>query len=164
MRARRHGAPLVVIRNEAESGQFGLRLIGELDLSTVDMLAVQLARTPKQSGPSVIDVSELRFLDLIGLRALQRAGQADGSPDTRLVGATGIVQRIIELVRALDPENLHAREPTYAREPTRRIAAKHRQTRVSSSRPLVAAGLVANSTLSTRPAPVPAARKEVKLS
>jgi anti-anti-sigma factor len=162
MRAHRHGAPLVVIRSEADPGGFQLRLIGELDLSTIEVLNGQLAHTTDRSPPSSIDLSELRFLDLIGLRALERAGQADGSPDTRLVGATGVVQRIIELVGMLDPQNTRARVPAHVREPARRVAAKHRQPPVSQSRPPVAAGLPADATPSTRPAA--AARKEVNLS
>jgi anti-anti-sigma factor len=102
MRAHQQAAPLVVVRSEAESGRVGLRLIGELDLNTVALLEAELAASREQSPPAVIDLSELRFLDLIGLRALLRAVQADGAAATRLVGATGIVRRLIELTHALD--------------------------------------------------------------
>ena len=104
MRAHKDAAPLVVVRSEAESGGVGLRLIGELDLNTVELLEAELAGSREQSAPAVIDLSELRFLDLAGLRALLRAGQADGTPATRLVGATGIVQRLISLAHVLDAE------------------------------------------------------------
>jgi anti-anti-sigma factor len=104
MRAHQHAAPLVVVRSEAEAGRVGLRLIGELDLNTVGLLEAEFARSREQAPPAVIDLSELRFLDLVGLRALLRAGQAEGAPDTRLVGATGIVRRLIELTRTLDAE------------------------------------------------------------
>jgi anti-anti-sigma factor len=102
MRAHQQAAPLVVVRSEAESGRVGLRLIGELDLHTVELLEAELAGSRDQSPPAVIDLSELRFLDLVGLRALLRAGTVEGAPVTRLVGATGIVRRLIELTRALD--------------------------------------------------------------
>jgi anti-anti-sigma factor len=104
MRAHQHAAPLVVVRSEAESGRVGLRLIGELDLNTVELLEAELAGSREQSPPAVIDLSELRFLDLVGLRALLRAGRVDGVPATRLVGATGIVRRLIDLTGALDAE------------------------------------------------------------
>jgi anti-anti-sigma factor len=110
MRANQHAAPLVVVRSEAESGRVGLRLIGELDLNTVELLEAELAGSREQAPPAVIDLSELRFLDLVGLRALLRAGQADGMPTTRLVGATGIVRRLIELTRVLDAEGVGAGE------------------------------------------------------
>jgi anti-anti-sigma factor len=102
MRAPQHAAPLVVVRSEAESGRVGLRLIGELDLNTVALLEAELAGSREQAPPAVIDLSELRFLDLIGLRALMRAMQTEGPAATRLVGATGIVRRLIDLTRALD--------------------------------------------------------------
>ena len=82
MTADHHGVGLVVVRNEAESGRCGLRLIGELDFSTIKAFDAQLGDTREQSRPSVIDVSELRFLDLTGLCALRRAGQGEGSLDT----------------------------------------------------------------------------------
>jgi anti-anti-sigma factor len=108
MRAHQHAAPLVVVRSEAESGRVGLRLIGELDLNTVELLEAQLAASREQAPPAVIDLTELRFLDLAGLRALMRNVQADGAPATRLVGATGIVRRLIELTQALDGESAGA--------------------------------------------------------
>ncbi len=119
MRAHQHAAPLVVVRSEAESGRVGLRLIGELDLNTVELLEAELAGSREHSPPAVIDLSELRFLDLVGLRALLRAGRMDGIPATRLVGATGIVRRLIDLTRALDAESDGAAPAPFAGELTR---------------------------------------------
>jgi anti-anti-sigma factor len=125
MRASLPAAPLIVVRTEAESGRVGLRLIGELDLNTVELFDAELAHTREQSPPSVIDLSELRFLDLAGLRALQRAGQNEATPTTRLVGATGIVRRVIELARALDAKSNGALGLPFTSEPTTRVAAEH---------------------------------------
>jgi anti-anti-sigma factor len=97
----RHAPPLIVLRSETESGRVGLRLIGELDLGTVELLEAALARTRAQPPPSVIDLSELRFLDLIGLRALLRAVEDDVAGMVRLVGATGIVHRLLELAHTI---------------------------------------------------------------
>jgi anti-anti-sigma factor len=94
--------PLVVVRSEAESNRVALRLIGELDLHTVGVLENELMRTRGQTPPSVIDLSELRFLDLIGLRALLRAVEGDVAGAVRLIGATGIVKRLIELAHTID--------------------------------------------------------------
>lgn len=105
MRAHQHAAPLIVARSQAESGRVGLKLIGELDLNTVVLLQAELAASREQAPPAVIDLSELRFLDLVGLRALLRIGQVESFAATRLVGATGIVRRLIELTRALDAES-----------------------------------------------------------
>ena len=126
MRARQPTAPLVVVRSEAEAGRVGLRLIGELDLNTVELLEAELAASREQSPPAVIDLSELRFLDLVGLRSLLRVGQVNGAPPTRLVGAAGIVRRLIELTRALDDESAGAGGSPFAGERTTRIAADTR--------------------------------------
>ncbi len=123
MRAQQHAAPLVVVRSEAEAGRVGLRLIGELDLNTVALLEAELARSREHAPPAVIDLSELRFLDLVGLRALLRLGQVDGVPDTRLVGATGIVRRLIELTRVLDAEQAATGEP-FPGEPTTTLTSE----------------------------------------
>lgn len=118
MRAHHQAANLVVIRSQAEAGRVGLRLIGELDLNTADQLEAELADKREHPPPSVIDLSELSFLDLTGLRALQRASHSDAVP-ARLVGATGIVRRLIELTQTLDADSpLTARKPS-PRKPTR---------------------------------------------
>lgn len=121
MRAHHRAAPLVVVRSEAESGRVGLRLIGELDLNTVELLDAELARTREKSPPSVIDLSELRFLDLVGLRALLRAVESDVAGTARLVGATGIVRRLIELAHTLDSDGTNTAHAPFPTEPTTRI-------------------------------------------
>jgi anti-anti-sigma factor len=102
MSAGQQTPPLVVVRSEADSDRVALRLIGELDLHTVGVLENELLRTRGQAPPSVIDLSELRFLDLIGLRALLRAVEGDVAGTVRLIGASGIVKRLIELAHTID--------------------------------------------------------------
>ena len=104
--------PLVVMRSEAAADRVALRLIGELDLHTVGVLEDELMRTRNQAPPSVIDLSDLRFLDLIGLRALLRAVGGDVAGVVRLVGATGIVKRLIDLAHTIDATpDANARAP-----------------------------------------------------
>jgi len=131
MRAHQQAAPLVVIRSEADSGRVGLRLIGELDMNTVELLQVELSRTREKSSPSVIDLSELRFLDLAGLRALLRAVDGDVAGTTRLVGATGIVRRLIDLAHTLDNEPGETTRARFPAEPSTKIAARHQVGRGS---------------------------------
>ena len=119
MRAHHHVGTLVVIRSQAEAGRVGLRLIGELDLNTAEQLEAEREHSP----PSVIDLSELRFLDLTGLRALQRTSHSDGTSHSdavpaRLVGATGIVRRLIELTQTLDGDSPFTAPKPSARKPT----------------------------------------------
>lgn len=128
MREHHQAAPLVVVRSEAETGRVGLRLIGELDLNTVELLGSELARTRENALPSVIDLSELRFLDLAGLRALLQAVQSDVAGTARLVGATGIVRRLIELAHTLDSDGTHAAGATLPCEPTTTVAAAQHDT------------------------------------
>jgi anti-anti-sigma factor len=125
MRAHQHAPPLAVVRSEDASGRVGLRLIGELDLNTVGLLAEELGHTREHSPPSVIDLSELRFLDLTGLRMLQGTGTSEDRSSTRLVGATGIVRRMIELTHTLDAHSAGALGQPLAIEPTTRVAAQH---------------------------------------
>ena len=139
MRAHQHAPPLVVVRSEDESGRVGLRLIGELDLNTVGLLVEELRHTRGHSPPSVIDLSELRLLDLTGLRMLQRTAMSEDKSSTRLVGATGIVRRAIELAQMLDAETARALGHPLASKPTTRLAARHEAT-FSSSRTHVTAG------------------------
>ena len=146
MRAHHQAAPLVVVRSEAESGRVGLRLIGELDLNTVELLDAELARTREKSPPSVIDLSELRFLDLVGLRALLRAVDSDIAGTARLVGATGIVRRLIELAHTLDSDGTNTARAPFPCEPTTRVGqtgeadvSAPRRVPVNGARPGVAA-------------------------
>jgi anti-anti-sigma factor len=134
---------LVVVRCE-ESGRIGLRLIGELDLNTVGLLVEELEHTGEHSPPSVIDLSELRFLDLTGLRMLQRTAMSEDKSSTRLVGATGIVRRTIELAHMLDAESASALGQPLAGDPSTRIAPQpHEATLSSSRRPITAERRVA---------------------
>jgi anti-anti-sigma factor len=121
--AERQAPPLVVLRSEIDSGRVGLRLVGELDLHTVELLEAALARTRDEKAPNVVDLSELRFIDLIGLRTLLRAAEGEAAGAVRLIGATGVVRRLIELAHTLDAKpDATARAP-FPTESTTTIAA-----------------------------------------
>ena len=119
----RQAPPLVVLRSETGPGRIGLRLVGELDLHTVDLLEAALTRTRDQAPPGVIDLSELRFMDLIGLRRLLRAVEAEAAGTVRLVGATGTVRRLITLAHTLGAEPDATAGPPFPTESTTTIAA-----------------------------------------
>jgi hypothetical protein len=53
---------------------------------------------------------------------LQRAGMSEDEASIRLVGATGLVRRTIELAHRLDAENAGALGQPFASEPTTRVA------------------------------------------
>jgi anti-anti-sigma regulatory factor len=118
----RHTTPLSVVHSDADPGRSGLQLAGELDISTVALLEDELTR--RDSPPSFIDLSQLRFLDLTGLRALLRAVESDVVDTAPLVGATGVVRRLIELAQRIDgpahPPAPSLPTPALATEPGRR--------------------------------------------
>ncbi len=116
--------PLAVVRRQDGSGGVTLSLIGELDLHTVELLEGELLRTREASPPGVIDLSELRFLDLIGLRALLRAVEGDVAGRVRLIGASGIVKRLIELAHTIDAKPDATAHAPFPPETTTRIAVQ----------------------------------------
>jgi anti-anti-sigma factor len=146
-----------VVRSEAEWSRVGLRLIGELDLNTVGLVAEEFAHTLEHSQPSVIDLSELRFLDPTGLRILQRSGPNEDESSTRLVGATGIVRRMIELARLLDAETPPPASHRLPASTGSGLSIKRWSSR-QAARPVAAGPHAARSTLSTAPERVPVAR------
>ena len=114
----RHTAPLSVVHSDTGPGRSGLQLAGELDLGTVAELEEELRR---HAPPAFIDLGRLGFLDLTGLRALVRAVEGDIG---RLVGATGVVRRLIELSQHIDgqvqPPAPFPSTPALVAEPGRR--------------------------------------------
>jgi anti-anti-sigma factor len=74
-------------------------LRGELDLSTASMAARLLGDVSADGGPLSIDVTDLAFIDLAGLRVLIDAAVAwDG---LELRGCSGEVRRLIEIADRL---------------------------------------------------------------
>jgi anti-anti-sigma factor len=80
-------------------GDRGLRLVGELDLSTVADLATALDRLP--DGAGVLDLKDLSFMDGHALHALERyARTRDGDGPLVLANASAQVRRLFELTGA----------------------------------------------------------------
>ena len=88
------------IRVQNMQGPAVVRLTGEIDLSNVDRLQDQLSLLVEQ-GHVVIDLSEVSFIDSTGLTAFIVAHRRATAADTRLhlAGATGTVQRLLELTQ-----------------------------------------------------------------
>jgi len=80
----------------------GLRLVGELDLSTVPVLRAALDTLPV----AVLDLAELSFMDASGLHALEHyAGTLNGSAPLVLENASAPIRRLFEITGAnLDPD------------------------------------------------------------
>ena len=79
------------------NGAHGLRLIGELDMSTVPDLQSALAAT-SANGQVRLDLSELTFLDSCGLHAIvEYARSTNGGVPVILANPSDAVVRILEI-------------------------------------------------------------------
>lgn len=92
--------PSFAAHSEQENGFARLVLCGELDMATVPFLEQELEEA-EQTGSQVValDLEELTFIDVAGLRGLL-AARAHGGTDERspaLVGARRAVRRVFEL-------------------------------------------------------------------
>ena len=104
-----------VIRRESVQQQFTvlqihdqddfeqIRPIGEIDLCTAPVLQDALADTERRKVPNVlVDMSDVRFLALVGVQVLRTAGERSAAENRRLVLAapTHPVQRVLSLTDA----------------------------------------------------------------
>ena len=79
-----------------------VRLDGELDIAVDDQLRATLLELAEEARPVVLDLSELRFCDVPGMRLLMdfsRAAAANGV-QVQVRGATGQVDRLLDLTHA----------------------------------------------------------------
>jgi anti-anti-sigma factor len=85
---------------EVENGVVPLRLLGELDLATAPLLEAELERARAQAV--VLDLGELTFIDLAGLRAVLAAeSQArENNQELTLMDGSKPVRRLFELTGA----------------------------------------------------------------
>lgn len=91
-------ARLTVRRADADAGLL-LQLSGELDAHTADQLSDELSGVPANAGETlVLDMSELRFVDSVGLRTViaEHKRQSDAGGNLRLQGLNDRVARVFE--------------------------------------------------------------------
>jgi anti-anti-sigma factor len=93
-----------------------LRLIGELDLSTVDdLLGLVEDRLGEGRGDLVLDASGLAFIDSTGVKALvDLAGRLGAGRELVVIGPSAPAARTLELLSASSFPNLAIR-PAVAR-------------------------------------------------
>jgi anti-sigma B factor antagonist len=86
-----------------------LRLDGELDVGTVELLSAPLDEAIAAGGPIFIDMSALRFIDSTGIRELVRAAKAIEPRGWCLLLHIddGPVGRALELVGLKTVPNIH---------------------------------------------------------
>jgi anti-anti-sigma factor len=85
----------------------GYRLRGEIDLSAADALARTLQRAVDDSGPLQLDLSEVTFLDSIGLAVVIRTALSlEGRGRLVLKGPRPSVRRVLEMSGTLRVPNV----------------------------------------------------------
>ncbi len=90
-------APLAEVIRHLERGVPVSAVSGEIDLSNVDTVEIQLLRDVPTDGPFVLDMSEVTFLDSVGIAMLDRISRR--VPAIRLVTtARSPVTRLLDLV------------------------------------------------------------------
>lgn len=82
-------------------GRIRVRVRGELDLATAPLLGEALRRLRERGEPVLLDLDELSFIDMSGLRAVLAAAQkasGDGGGFAVTEGSSR-VRRLLALVR-----------------------------------------------------------------
>jgi anti-sigma B factor antagonist len=93
--------PVIEVRGTSVAGAAGVAVRGELDMSTAPLLAESLDAAIRDStGPFVVDLTKLAFLDSSGVNVLLRARALLGRGDREIVVVCppGQVRRVLELV------------------------------------------------------------------
>ena len=95
------GHPVLQIVEERDLGRIRVRVRGELDLATAPLLGEALSRLRERGEPVVLDLDELAFIDMSGLRAvLAAAEKASGNGGAfAITEGSSQVRRLIALVR-----------------------------------------------------------------
>jgi anti-sigma B factor antagonist len=99
------------VRPERINGVYRLRVSGELDLATRDMLGDELRRAEASEAKRILlDLAELTFIDSIGVAVLLEAHERSATDGTqlRIVSVDGQVRQVLKLtglVEVLDIED-----------------------------------------------------------
>ncbi|HEX8205101.1 MAG TPA: STAS domain-containing protein [Solirubrobacteraceae bacterium] len=83
-------------------GEATLRLVGELDLVTAPMLRDELTRHQARGRRTVLDLSEVGFLDSTGLVLLMEAAREPGHTIALRRGLSPSVARLFQVTRTED--------------------------------------------------------------
>jgi anti-anti-sigma factor len=100
---------LVVIEQEERDGRLVVRVLGEIDLSNVDLLQRRLERVVEGSQAVVVDLAGVEYIDSQGLRLLNRLASriGDAGATLQVVAPEGsIVRNVLELTHMSDDLDL----------------------------------------------------------
>ena len=96
---------MLEITEVRDAGRVRVRLRGELDLAGAPTVSERLRRLRERGEPVLLDLDELEFIDISGLRVLLAAAQEASQDGWSFAVTRGSAQvrRLIGLVR-LDPK------------------------------------------------------------
>lgn len=106
----RFAANILDVHEDDDHGAQALELSGELDVASAPALRERLAEiATRGSGPLVIDLTRLDFIDSTGLSVLLNAKRRLSRRDRgfAVVCPPGHVRRILEMTRLLDALRCH---------------------------------------------------------
>jgi anti-sigma B factor antagonist len=97
------------LRVDEVPGARALRLEGELDMMTIELLQCRLDDASVEGGPLVVDLRELTFMDSTGIHAWVRASQLLAAHDwcVYLHVRGGIVERVLKVAGLDGVPNVH---------------------------------------------------------
>lgn len=95
-------SPVLSIVGAIVDGVCVIRVDGDVDLATSAQLRTALLRSAAAGHPVTVDLSGVGFLDATGISALVAGRLATGGR-FRIVGATGLVEKILGLTGMLGP-------------------------------------------------------------
>jgi anti-sigma B factor antagonist len=97
------------LRVDEVPGARALRLEGELDMMTIELLQCRLDDASVEGGPLVVDLRELTFMDSTGIHAWVRASQLLAANDwcVYLHVRGGIVERVLKVAGLDGVPNVH---------------------------------------------------------
>jgi stage II sporulation protein AA (anti-sigma F factor antagonist) len=95
-------APLLSITGRVVDGVCVISVSGDVDLANSGQLRDALLRSAAAGHPVVVNLSGVTFLDATGVSALIAGRMATGGR-FRLVGATGVVHRVLALTGLVEP-------------------------------------------------------------
>ncbi|MGH2397809.1 MAG: STAS domain-containing protein [bacterium] len=95
-------APLLGCHVEDEGGIAVIHCSGELDMSTAPILRAELARLADPARHVIVDLSDVVYCDMSGIRLLEDHDNLCGERGCMLVTVIppGIVRRVFEIIEA----------------------------------------------------------------
>jgi anti-sigma B factor antagonist len=103
MSAGPHGNALQVVVHWRPPRDMTLVVAGELDIATAPLLEAKLEEARDLDVTDIlVDVHALKFCDAAGTRPLRSFVSERGGKSSRIVGATGVVRRVLELLDLVD--------------------------------------------------------------